>query len=281
MYANAAKIKHIGVCLFQRSRAEKMMKRLSLAVLCCLLLAGCIFDPVFDASSLFAYQNSLAAIKAKLSNDDQRRLDAAMKYLFLETSAKFAGQSPTSLVAQPNVVFNQNFMLARLAPKINGQSAVAVIQDLSLRLDAEISAAEATRQNLDNVGAVEIGSPGYYWRTSGRLEQPTVEFSVRNGTKVPVSRVYVRAVLISPGRSIPWAKQDFVQTFKGGLEPREKQQLTFEPRGGDWSDKQLKYLPNAELKVVVTNFEDASGQRVLPAGSDDLELKRKVRAMLQ
>jgi len=39
--------------------------------------------------------------------------------------------------------------------------------------------------------------------------------------------------------------------------------LTFQPRSGDWSDQQLKYLPNAELKVVVTNFEDANGQRVL------------------
>jgi hypothetical protein len=257
------------------------MKRSSFAILCCLLLAGCIFDPVIDASSLFAYQNSVVAIKAKLGNDDQRRFDAAMKYLFLEASAKFAGQPLTSLTMQPNVVFNQNFMLARLAPKINGLSGAAVIQDLSLRLDAEISAAEATRQNLDNAGAIEIGSPSYYWRTSGRSEQPMVEFSVRNGTKVPVSRVYVSAVLISPGRSIPWAKQDFVQTFKGGLEPREKQQLNFQPRGGDWSDQQLKYLPNAELKVIVTNFEDANGQRVLPAGSDDLELKRKVRAMLQ
>jgi len=257
------------------------MKRSGLAILCCLLLSACIFDPVFDASSWGAYQRSSAAIKAKLNNDDLRRLDAAMKYLFLETSAKFAGQSLTSLVAQPNVVFNQNFMFTRLAPRINGQSAAAVIQDLSLRLDAEISAAEATRQNLENVGTVEIGSPSYSWRTSGRFEQPMVEFSVRNGTKVPVSRVYVSAVLISPGRSIPWAKQDFVQTFKGGLEPREKQQLTFQPRNGDWNDQQLKYLTNAELKVVVTNFEDANGQRVLPTDSDDLELKRKVRAMLQ
>jgi hypothetical protein len=257
------------------------MKRAGLAILCCLLLSGCIFDPVFDASSWDAYQKSSVAIKAKLNNDDQRRLEAAMKYLFIEISAKFGGQSLTNVVAQPNVIINQNIILARLAPKINGQSAAAVIQDLSIKLDAEISASEQIRQDFDNVGTIEIGSPSYYWRTSGRLEQPIVEFSVRNGSKVSVSRVYLSAVLINPGRSIPWAKQDFVQTFKGGLEPREKQQLTFEPRSGEWSDKQLKYLPNAELKVVVTNFEDANGQRMLPAGSDDLELKRKVRAMLQ
>jgi hypothetical protein len=258
------------------------MKRSSFAVLCCLLLAGCIFDPVFDASSWIAYQRSSAAVKAKLDSNDLRRLEVAIKYLFMENLAKTAGQSLTNVAALPNdIIVNQYVTLIRLAPKLNGRSGAAVIRDLTIKLDAEISEMESARQNFDNAGAIEIGSPNYYWQTSGRLEQPTVEFSVRNGTKAPVSRVYLSAVLISPGRSIPWAKQDFVQTFKGGLEPREKQQLTIEPRGGDWSDKQLKYLPNAELKVVVTNFEDANGQRVLPAGSDDLELKRKVRAMLQ
>jgi hypothetical protein len=266
----------------QRSRAEKMMKRSSLAILCCLLLCACIFDPVFDASSWDAYQRSSAAIKAKLNNDDLRRLDAAMKYLFIESSAKIVGQSLTSMVARPNFVVNQNMILARLEPKINGRSAAAVIQDLSIKLDAEISETEGARQNSDNdVGTIEIGSPSYYWRTSGFLEQPIVEFSVRNGSKIPVSRIYLSAVLTSPGRSIPWAKQDFVQNFRGGLEPREKQQLTFQPRTGDWSNKQLKYLPNAELKVFVTNFEDANGQRMAPAGSDDLEIKRRARAMLQ
>ncbi|MEI9924408.1 MAG: DUF6694 family lipoprotein [Bradyrhizobium sp.] len=64
------------------------MKRLSLAVLCCLLLAGCIFEPVFDASSWIAYQRSSAAVKAKLDSNDLRRLEVAIKYLFMENLAK-------------------------------------------------------------------------------------------------------------------------------------------------------------------------------------------------
>jgi hypothetical protein len=252
-----------------------MMKRSSLAILCCFLLSACVFfDPVFDASSWDAYQRSLAAIKAKLSNDDLRRLDIALKYLLLEATPKIEldGQVLTNAVVNANLT-NPNTILSRLGPRINGKSAAAIIQGLSIKLDAQISEAEARLQNSESViGAVEISSPNYYWRRSGSIDQPVIEFSVR---------IYFRSTLTTPNRSIPWVKQEFVQNFKGGLEPRERQKLTFQPRYGDWNDKQLKDLPNPELKVAVINFEDANGQRMITVDNDILDVKRKVRAVLQ
>jgi len=243
------------------------MKRSSLAILFCFLLSACIFDPVVDASSWDAYQRSMAAIRAKLSNDDLRRFDVALKYMFVETTPNIATPTP-------------NLILARLGPRINGESAATIIQNLSIRLDSEIAQSETRLQNSGDVlGAVEIGSPDYYWRRSGYVEQPVIEFSVRNNGKFPILRAYFRVVLTTPNRSIPWATQEFVQTFKGGLEPREKQQLTFQPRG-DWNDKQLKDMPNAELKVTVVNFDNANGERMITVDSDSLEFKRKVRAAL-
>lgn len=78
-----------------------------------------------------------------------------------------------------------------------------------------------------------------------------------------------------------WCVGVFVQAFKGGLEPREKPQLTFQPAYGSWNDPQLKDLHNAELKVIVTNFEDANGERAIAVNTDILDMKRKVRAALQ
>jgi hypothetical protein len=243
------------------------MKRSSLAILFCFLLSACIFDPVVDASSWDAYQRSMAAIRAKLSNDDLRRFDVALKYMFVETTPNIATPTP-------------NLILARLGPRINGESAATIIQNLSIRLDSEIAQSETRLQNSGDVlGAVEIGSPDYYWRRSGYVEQPVIEFSVRNNGKFPILRAYFRVVLTTPNRTIPWATQEYVQNFKGGLEPREKQQLTFQPRG-DWNDKQLKDMPNAELKVTVVNFDNANGERMITVDSDSLEFKRKVRAAL-
>jgi len=177
---------------------------------------------------------------------------------------------------------NPYVILGQLGPRINGRSAAAVIQDLALKLDAEIELIATGMQDVGGLlSSVEVISPSYYWRRSGYLAQPVIEFAVRNNGKSPISRIYFSSVLISPNRSIPWASQQFVQTFKGGLEPREKQQLTIQPRSGEWNDPQLKDLSNAQLKVAVTNFEDASGERMIAIDNKGLDVKRKVRAALR
>jgi hypothetical protein len=257
------------------------MKRTCLAILCCLLLCGCILDPAFDTSNWVAYQTSSSEIKAKLSNDDMRRLDIALKYLLFEGAPQVDGQLVNNAVARAAFT-NPNAILARLGPRINGRSAAAVIQNLSIKLDNEIAETEARMQGAGKVlAAVEVQSPSYYWRRSGFLEQPVIEFSVYNAGSVPITRVYFSSALTSPDRAIPWVQQGFVRIFKGGLEPREKQRLTLEPRYGDWTDKQLRYLSNAELKVVVTNFEDANGEKAVAVGAESLEAKRRVRAALR
>jgi len=259
-----------------------MMKRLSLAILCCFLLSGCIFDPVFDTSNWNAYQRSSAAIRARLGNDDLRRLDIALKYLVVESMPGNAFEGPYGDANMRGALANPYVILGQLGPRINGRSAAAVIQDLALKLDAEIELTETGMQDVGGLlGSVEVISPSYYWRRSGYLAQPVIEFAVRNNGKSPISRIYFSSVLISPNRSIPWASQQFVQTFKGGLEPREKQQLTIQPRSGEWNDPQLKDLSNAQLKVAVTNFEDASGERMIAIDNKGLDVKRKVRAALR
>jgi hypothetical protein len=256
------------------------MKRSILAILCFFLLSGCIFDPAFDTSSWDAFQSSSTAIRAKLSNDDLRRLEVAMKYLLTEGAPQIDGQLAINVAGR--TFPNTKLILARLGPRINGRSADAVIKNLTIKLDSEISDTEARMQNAGKVlAAVEVESPSYYWRRSGFLEQPVIEFSVYNAGKVPISRVYFSGALTSPNRLIPWVKQGFIRNFKGGLEPREKQRLTLEPRYGEWTDKQLRDLSNAELKVVVTNFEDANGEKAVAVDSESLDVKRKVLGALR
>ena len=257
-------------------------KQLSLIILGLFLLSGCVFDPVFDTSNWQTYQDSMAAVKTRLSNDDLRRLDTALKYLAIESTLKAeADVQMASNIGAVESRLNPVMMFTQLRPRINGKSAAAVIKDLSLKLDAEIARAEGRLEDDAGAsGAIEISSAEYYWKRNGRLEQPAIEFAVFNGSKAPISRIYFRFALITPNRSIPWAKQDFIQTFKGGLEPRERRRLSLQPYG-DWVDPQLKNLPYAELKVDVINFEDANGQKMIGTDRGRLELKRKLRAALQ
>ena len=258
------------------------MKRLSFIILCCFLLSGCIFDPTFNMSNFETFQASLAEMKAKLGNDDLRRLDVALKYLAVENilRAQTNVQMASNVSAAANTL-SPYTMFVQLRPKIDGKSGAAVIQNLSLKLDTEISRAEARLVNGDSTTAklVEVTSPGYYWKRSGRFEQPAIEFAVFNGSKSAISRIYFRLTLTTPNRTIPWARQDYIEVFKGGLEPREKRQLSPQPVGA-WSDPQLKYLPDAVLKVDVLNYEDADGEKVIGVDTESLDLKRKVRALL-
>lgn len=253
------------------------MKRLSLTITVCLLLSGCTFDPVFDTSSWGAFQQSVEAINRKLSNDDARRLNVALNYLLSDSlppagfsglPVSFKGNAPT-----PNVV------LAQLGPKINGWSAAEVISNLALALDTEIAAMESQKVR-DVLSTVAVSSPRYDWNGASHLRLPTIQFSVRNEGSIPISRIYFKTVLVSPGRTIPWASQTFVQDFKGGLEPREKREINLLV-GGLWQDPQLQYLPNAELKVTLSNFTDVNGVMVAAVDSERLELERKVRAELR
>jgi len=258
-----------------------MMKRSILAILCCFLLAGCIFDPSFDTSSWEAFQNSSDAVRARLSNRDLRRLEVALKYLLLEGSQKIDGQMLSNVVARESFASPQ-LVLARLGPRINGRSAAAIIQDLLIKLDAEISEVDSRMQSAGGVlTVVEVESPTYYWRRSGYINKPVIEFSVYNGGKLPISRVYLSGVLTTPNRSIPWVKQSLTLSFKGGLEPREKRRMKFEPVNGEWTDRNLSDLTNAELKLTVTNFEDASGEKVMAIDSTSLDVRRRVRSLLQ
>lgn len=160
-----------------------------------------------------------------------RRLDIALKYLAIESTLKAeADIQMVSNVGAAGNHLNPVMMFIQLRPRINGKSAAGIIKDLSLKLDIEIAQAEGRLQNSGNAtNAVEISSADYNWKRSGRIEQPTIEFAVFNGGKAPISRIYLRFVLTTPNRSIPWAKQDYIQTFKGGLEPREKQKLSLAP----------------------------------------------------
>ena len=275
----AGKTQRKFLIFYQRLFVVAMMKRLSLTILCCLLLAGCIFDPTFDMSSWENYQTSLAAVRAGLGADDLRRLDIALKYLAIENTLRAqADVQMASNVASAAGRLNPSSMLVQLRPKINGKSAARIIRDLTIKLDAEIPLAEARLQSAKNE-SVEVTAPQYYWRTSGRVEQPAIEFNVFNGGQAAISRIYFRVVLTTPKRSIPWVKQDYIEAFKGGLEPHEKRKISLQP-WGDWSDPQLRYLPDAVLKVDVLNYEDANGQRMVGTDPNSLELKRKVRAAL-
>ncbi len=258
------------------------------AALCCLALAACDHDPTFDASSLPAYQKSLSEITARISAEDQHKLQLALLTLAAGSSADFtafalANPSSVANIEALDGVANPLALLDRMRPKIAGRTAAAVIRHVAEDLDYAISRAEEQTNGADKVlAAFVIENPRYYWDRSKRSNQPTVEFSVYNGSKNPISRIYLRGELTTRGRATPLAVGGLDYRFQDLLQPGSQQQVKVTlGTPSAWTAKQLENAYDADVTLMVSNIDDASGNRLLAVGTDVLDTLRRKRDALR
>jgi hypothetical protein len=256
------------------------------AILCCFVLAACDQSPTFDATSPGAYQQSLSDITAKLGAEDQRRLTVALVTLALGNTA----QTNAIQLANPKLldgivtlanVSDPQIYLDRVRPSINGRTAASVIRLVADYLDSEISRAEAKSPGAAKLLAgIAIGSPRYYWDRTRNL--PTIEFSVYNGNKSAISRLYVSGVVTMPGRTGKWATGGLSYRFDRGLDPGEQVPVKLTLTAfSTQTAKELESLYNVDITVKVTNIEDATGQKLVAVDADILEGMRSKRDFLR
>ena len=123
------------------------------------------------------------------------------------------------------------------------------------QLDAEVAAVsqqiqvaeENHMQSERKLAQIEVKGAKYYW-SEDPFNQPVVEFTIRNNLGVALARVFFHGILETPGRSVPWADDNFSYQFPGGIEPGEEQHLRLGPYG-DWYNNDLKNKPNTILSV--------------------------------
>jgi hypothetical protein len=264
------------------------VRTLCLALVCCLALAACDHEPAFDASSLPAYQKSLTAIKARLSAQDQQKLQLALLTLAAGGDADytaFALANPSSIANMEALdgVANPLIFLDRMRPMIEGRSAAAVIRHVAEGLDYAISRAEAQTKGAEKeLAAFVIENPRYRWDRGRGNREPTAEFSVYNGGTVPISRIYLSGELTAPGLKTPLAMGGLNYRFGNPLQPGAQQQVTVNlGMPGNWTAKQLETVYDADLKLKVSNIDDASGRRLLAVNTDVLDTLRRKRAVLR
>lgn len=189
-------------------------------------LAGC-GSPTIDATTDDSYQKSLAEVREALPEEKREEFDNAAKMMLmskLDFGAFISGAA------------TEESMRASLKDVMHGKTADEIIADAAkLRAEREekereqaiveiaelkkrqASAAEA----IEQLAKFEVVRSRFYRQTSFMGSQPVIELTVKNGTSVPVSRAYFTGTLASPGRTVPWIKEDFNHQIRGGLEPGE------------------------------------------------------------
>ncbi len=112
--------------------------------------------------------------------------------------------------------------------------------------------------------------------------QPTIEFSIYNGSKHVISRIYVSGVLTTHDRPTPWAKGIIIHSFERGLQPGEQVPVVIKATGNNsWTDIRLATLYDADFTLKVINIENTNGERLVPLNLDALEAMRQKRDALR
>jgi hypothetical protein len=149
-------------------------------------------------------------------------------------------------------------------------------------LEKEVAVAEQRHADIkQTLAGITIQGARYYWSDDSFISQPTIEFTVRNETKLPIRKLFAQGVVISPGRTLPWVDEEFNYEFPGGLEPSEERHLRLAPNTfGEWGNRDLSDRDDLVLTIVITGLEDAEGRVVEDEGKDrELELRQRLSTL--
>jgi hypothetical protein len=157
-------------------------------------------------------------------------------------------------------------------------SVINTVKDQSRGIPSDVSGKIQALQDLQakstasirTLNAIQVYDSKYHWKSNGFSLEPLISFSISNYTAIPIRRIFLDAVLSSPGRTVPWVKESFNYEFPGGLEPGEVQYLNLDPGySGNWRHQDLKTVKDALLTLTVRDAEDADGQRIRVEFSED------------
>jgi hypothetical protein len=231
-------------------------------LLAAMLVAGC--GQRVNTSSPDAYSKSIEAMIKDMSGDKQAELKDSLIAITFDTA-----EPETSIWSQAEPTAPV-FLGAK--DKINGLTADQIIklgyQTRIKLLDQKIADDAASAQRYQAARAkvadvfqgVKIDNAQYRIEKGAiDIDRPQIMLRITNGSKRPIKTVYVKGILTSTGRAVPWISSDFNYEFPGGLEPGESQSLTLEPNMfGDWKP-QDSFSRRTDLHLDLTLINAAGG----------------------
>lgn len=153
----------------------------------------------------------------------------------------------------------------------SNQRAVEELEGLRAKLAAE---------KQDVLSRFVIERSRFTRSDTGFGSDNVIELSVRNDTARAVSRAYFHAVLLTPGREMPWVDDDFNYQITGGLEPDESATWRLSPNMfGAWgnapSDRDDLVLIVRSVRLDGADGESITGERFTKGDAE------RLRALLE
>lgn len=253
------------------------MKGMFKIVLACLVLAGC-GGHTFDASSQESREKSVQRMKDALPEGERARFERAVGIVAMDgLTLGDLGEGTTSLDTALG--------------KLDGKTAAEIMKEA----DAIVAAREAKerQQALQEIAELEhkrraaeqakvelakftVNRSRFHLREDrySIRPDPVIELALTNGTAQAVARVFATGTIASPGRSIPWLKEDFNFSVSGGIEPGEDYETSLNPNMfSDWGN--VRPPADAVFTVTIVELHNGEGEAFLSArGLSEYESER-------
>lgn len=241
-------------------------------------------SPKLDTSSEQTVQTSLKKMRESLSSEDQGKLESALKVLVFskldlasimmgkvtsdtfvsDTLRPYEGKSAKQIIAAADSV------LAERKEEQKKQAQVEIEE-----IEAKIKNAAASQQLLSKI---EVLKSRFYHDRSGYISEPVIDLTIKNGSEHAISRIYFNGVLASPNRSVPWVKDTFNYSIKGGLEPGESANWKLNPNMfSDWGKADAP--KDAILTVTVIRIDGADDKELANAEGASPETLERLKEL--
>lgn len=258
------------------------MKQISV-ILCLgfLFIAGCS-KPKIDATSDETLKASIEKVRESLPEGNRKEFDEAIQVLAFSNldlgtvfSDAMSGTNTSVSSMKDALAGKTGFEVIQEAEKLKverqAKEKEQALQEIKELEEKRIKAEEARSQ----LSSFKITRSRFYKRRREYLgPEPIIELTVQNETKFPVSRAYFTGTLASPGRAVPWLKDQFNYEISGGLEPGEKATWSLAPNMfSDWG--KVEAPKDAVLTVTVEQLDGADGESLFSRRDfDDNDMER-------
>ena len=251
------------------------MKRLAIALAIAILPTGCA-APTLDTTDETTTKESMQRIRDSLSEEDEKRLEEAMQvvtFSSLDFAAAMRGEELDQMAALKDLNGRTAEEIIAEADRITVErerkQREQALKELT-ELEEKKSKADAARTEL---AKFEVQESRFSIRKTQFSLDPAIRLKVHNGTEHPVSRAYFQGTLATPGRAVPWLKEDFNYRISGGLEPGETATWNLDPGyGGGW--RQVEERADMVFTVEVVRLDGADDEFLYDATFSDEDQAR-------
>jgi hypothetical protein len=234
-------------------------------------------SPRIDTSSDETMKSSIERVRSSLPEDRRAKFDESVATIGMSNINLASAMADAMAGRKPNT----ESVLGDVKAALNGKTADEIIaaadkivaerkakeKDAALKEIAEL----LKERDAAKLAAVELAKFEVLRAKFSQqkdfigMKQPRIELRVKNGTGKAISRAYFVGTLSSPGREVPWLKEDFNYPIAGGIEPGEETTWQLSPNSfSPWGA--VDAPKDAGLQVTVTRLDGPDGGPLFSSG---------------